>query len=344
MVSGGKINTVLCGDIGGTHTRLAVFCRGGRRVERNGYQKYENQNESSLEDIIEKYITHQNTGIDAAWLAIDGPIEDGRTKTTNLPWEISESDIKDHFGFNHVRLVNDLSAMAFSVPWLTDDEQVVLNPGMPRADGTIAVLAPGTGLGMAMLTRPEGRYHAVASEGGHTDFAPSHKNDPALWEFLHDRYGHVSNERVVSGPGLVNIYQWILHRNGNAEEDITESLKKNADPAEIITRSALDQTDENCISALDMFVSVFGSVAGNLALLCLATGGIYLGGGIPPKILPKLYKNSGPFFRSFISKGRFEEWMRKIPVHVITHDNPALLGVASMAFYDQPEPDSENTA
>ncbi len=339
-----NVKAILCGDIGGTHTRLGIFVGGKSRPRLTDYQEYQNEQENSLEDILEKFIRRIDSEVPAAWLAIAGPIENGETRTTNLPWKISEAAIKRRFKFTHVRLINDLSAMVFAVPWLTEKELTIINPGEPEDNGNVAVIAPGTGLGMALLIRHGRDYRSMASEGGHTDFAPSNEDEWELWKFLNKRFGHVSNERLLSGPGLVNIYHWIVQNKKHASADLTESKKKNQDLPEIITRSALDQTDPACEAALDMFVSILGAVAGNLALMGLTRGGIYLGGGIPPKILPKLYKNSGPFFKAFIRKGRFEEWVHKTPVNVITHDNPALLGIASMAFYDQPDSECERTA
>ena len=329
-----KIDAVLCGDIGGTHSRLAVFSRGSRRPEPSHYQTYENQDEKCLEDILERYIKRNDVDVNAACLAVAGPVENGRIKTTNLPWEISESGLKERFGFDHVRLINDLGAMAFSVPWLKNDEQVVINPGGPVREGNVAVIAPGTGLGMALLVSSRGNYQAIASEGGHTDFAPSNENEWGLWKFLNKRFGHVSNERLVSGPGLVNIYQWLYRKAPSGTPDYTDSKNKGTDPAETITRLALEQKDPVCVETLNRFVSIFGSVAGNQALMTLAGGGIYLGGGIPPKILAGLGRENGRFMQAFVSKGRFEPWMRNVPVRVIVHDNPALLGAAAAAFSD----------
>jgi glucokinase len=212
---------------------------------------------------------------------------------------------------------------------LNSDEFFPLNQAEPIKDRTLALIAPGTGLGIAMLIYQNNRYVPISSEGGHADFAPNNETENELWRYLHRRYGHVSIERVVSGPGLVNIYKWLKDSDRLNETDGLRQKLKEMDPAKIITEAALANKNEGCVKALNMFVSIIGAVAGNLALTGMTTGGVYLGGGIPPKILSKLKESI--FLKAFTNKGRFKELLENIPVNVILNDKAALIGAAHCA-------------
>jgi glucokinase len=204
-----------------------------------------------------------------------------------------------------------------------------LKPGNAVDKQTIALVAPGTGLGQALLVWIKDRYVPVSSEGGHADFAPTTDQEASLWRHLHEKLGHVSIEEVASGQGLVNIYAWLKASGNRAEPEWLKERMQTSDPAAVIAQAGLENKDPHCVEALDRFVSILGSVAGNLALIGLARGGVYLGGGIPPKILPKL--KGSAFQRSFVNKGRFETFLDKIPVHVILNDKAPLLGAAGYA-------------
>jgi glucokinase len=243
---------------------------------------------------------------------------------------IDERQLGESLGVTSVRLLNDLESIAYAIPRLMPEDLHALNVGQPASKGAIAVIAPGTGLGEAFLTWERGRYCAHASEGGHTDFAPTDILEWGLLRYLWDRYEHVSYERVCSGLGLPNIYAY-LKDSGQAEEPtwLADRLANAHDATPIIVNNALnkDECCELCERTLRTFVSILGAEAGNLALKTLATGGVYLGGGIPPRILPAL--DRAVFMRAFLSKGRFEEFLARVPVYVILNPRAPLLGAAA---------------
>ncbi len=324
--------SVLAGDIGGTKTYVGLFHMGKRRPVLRCFESYPSREASGLGDIIKRFLNSHLTTIANACFGIAGPILNGRCKTTNLPWEVSELQIKRRFKWTQVSLINDLTATSLAVPILNGREVISLNKAKTRKEQNIALIAPGTGLGEALLLFQNKVYVPVPSEGGHADFAPTNKLEVELWQYLKERFDHVSTERVLSGPGLFNIYSW-LRESGRYEEPsgLAKRIKKE-DPARVITEAAIDEKDPLCVESLNMFVSIFGAAAGNLALTGMTTGGVYLGGGIPPKILPTL--KSGLFMKAFQKKGRFKDVLEKIPVKVILNERAALLGAAIKAFED----------
>lgn len=227
-------------------------------------------------------------------------------------------------------MINDLSATAFAIPYLNKNEIFILNKGKAHKGGHLALIAPGTGLGQSIVVFEKGRYIPVPSEGGHADFAPKNEREVELWRYLKTQYGHVSLERILTGQGLSDIHSFLIH-SGLYHETV-RFLKKNkdTDPAIVISEEAINGKTKSCKAALDMFVSILGSAAGNLALTGMTTGGIYLGGGIPPKILPKLKEDI--FFSSFTDKGRFKGLLQNMPVYVILNDKAAFMGAAARAF------------
>jgi glucokinase len=321
---------VLAGDVGGTKTNLGLFLKGKRRPLAKAIETYPSRKALNLEQIIEQFLAKHPVSISSACLGIAGPVKNGRCKTTNLPWTVSERKIKNRFGWDKMRLINDLAATAWAVPVLTEREFFALNRQRPARGGNLGLIAPGTGLGMALLVSKDGQYVPVPSEGGHSDFAPQSEAELALWLYLSQRVGHVSVERVLSGPGLFIIYCWLKY-TGQAEEPawLAEKISEN-DPSRVIAEAALVDEQPLCVKTLDLFVSIFGAAAGNLALTGLTTGGVYLGGGIPPKILPKLKEDI--FMKAFTNKGRFRWLLGQIPVRVIMNDKAALLGAACCAF------------
>lgn len=321
---------VLAGDIGGTKTNLGLFLKGKRRPRLKVIETYPSRDAPNLESIIDRFLKKHQFSMTNACFGIAGPVVNGRCKTTNLPWIVSEVRIKKRFKWEHVRLINDLTATAKGIPFLNSRELFPLNKARARKRQNIGLVAPGTGLGEALLIYREGCYIPVSSEGGHADFSPNNKDEVNLWQHLHHRFGHVSIERVLSGSGLANIYSW-LKESGRYKEPIWLSKKiKEMDPARVITEAAMNNRNSLCIKSLNMFVSILGAVAGNLALTATASGGIYLGGGIPPKILPKL--KDGLFMKAFTNKGRFQDFLEKIAVRVILNDRAALLGAAYCAL------------
>jgi glucokinase len=323
---------ILAGDIGGTNTRLGLFTIGKDRPVASTTQTYPSRKAAGLEDILDLFLKTKGVPIAGACFGIAGPVKDGRCRATNLPWEVSEKQIKRRFQWERVRLINDLSAMAYAIPALRKKELFALNQGRRRPNDPIGLIAPGTGLGMALLIQNNQRHIPIASEGGHADFAPKNADESRLWQYLHDSLGHVSIERVLSGPGLVNIYSWLKHTGRETEPDWLARRMQAEDPARVISATALKKKTPICVKTLDVFVSVFGAVSGNLALIGLTRAGIYLGGGIAPQILEKL--REGIFMKAFADKGRFAKFMRQIPVDVILHEQPALLGAAICAFTD----------
>jgi glucokinase len=321
---------VLAGDIGGTKTNLGFFRQGRTRPAAKVIETYSSREAPNLEWIIARFLDKHQVPVQSACFGIAGPVINGRCQTTNLPWYVAEDKIKKRFEWAHVSLINDLTATAHAIPLLNNRELFRLNKAKSRKGQNLALVAPGTGLGKALLIFRDGEYVPVPSEGGHIDFSPNTEAEIKLWRYLHKRFGHVSVERVLSGPGLVNIYLWLKDTGRHRIPTWLARNMEEMDPARAITEAALDGKHPVCVAALNMFVSIFGAVAGNLALIAMTTGGVYLGGGIPPKILPKLKESM--FMQAFTNKGRFSELLEKIPVRVILNEQAALLGAAHCAL------------
>ena len=321
---------ILAGDIGGTKTHMGLFQPGKHRPVLKIMETFPSSNSSSLESIINQFMNTHRIPIRNACFGIAGPVMNGRCSATNLPWTISEDRIKKRFKWQHVSLINDLTATAFAVSILNSREMRSLNRARIKSRQNIGLIAPGTGLGQAILVMKDSGFVTVASEGGHADFAPNNETEALLWQHLHNRFGHVSLERVISGPGLYNIYAWLISSGRYRETARLSQKVKKQDPAKIISETALKDKDPLCVETLNMFVSILGAAAGNLALTGMTTGGVYLGGGIPPKIMPFLKKSR--FIKAFQDKGRFRELLKNISVKVIINDRAALLGAALHAF------------
>jgi glucokinase len=321
----GEGDMLLAGDIGGTKTRLALYSadRGPQPTEEATFRSADY---ASLESVIEEFLANVGASVDRAVFGVAGPVVEGESHTTNLPWVISEASLQEAFGLKHAKLLNDLEATAHGVPNLDPADLALLNDASPRS-GTKVVVAPGTGLGEAVLFYQDDQYHVLPSEGGHTDFAPSNLFEIRLLRYLMGKFGHVSYERVCSGSGMPNIYAF-LKKQGFAPElpEMKEALKRADDPTPIIVEKAMAGECELSIATLNSFVSILGSEAGNLTLKVMATGGVYLGGGIPPKILSKL--KDGTFMAAFVNKGRFAEMLAQIPIYVILNEKTALFGAA----------------
>ena len=320
----------MAGDIGGTKTRLGLFVAGKQRPVARATAKFSSRQSRSLEVIIDQMLARYPAKIKKACFGIAGPVINGVSRTTNLPWVVSEQKLQKRFGWQQVRLINDLGSTALAIPLLVHREVKALNSVNVHKNQNIGLVAPGTGLGLALLVFVDGRYRPVASEGGHAGFAPADESEIELWQYLQARFGHVSAERVLSGRGLVNIYDWL--KSGG---DMTESLQihqamRATDPARVISENAINGHDPLCRAALQRFCRIFGSIAGNLALTGMTTGGLYLGGGIPPQIIPAL--ETADFMDAFIAKGRFKDFMNKIAVRVILNDRASLLGAAHCAL------------
>lgn len=325
MKAESRMPLVLAGDVGGTKTVLGLFSVDPVRPKTEVETSFASREASDLETLIERFLQQQGVEPAAACFGVAGPVTDGECRATNLPWRISENDIQARFGFPRVVLLNDLTATAHAIDLLRAEELYALNPTSPKS-ARVGLVAPGTGLGMALLLGTDQNRRCVPSEGGHMDFAPVHRNDLGLWEYLHRRFGHVSVERLVSGPGLVNIYSYLKDTGAYEEPEWLARQMESEDSAKAISQAALADKALLAVEALARFASILGSVSGNLALIGLTTGGIYLGGGIAPQILPELSK--GGFLKAFSDKGRFRDLVAKIPVRVILNPRAALLGAA----------------
>mgnify|MGYP006277498635 CR=1 FL=1 len=319
---------LLAGDIGGTKTNLAVYSResGVRAPLREA--TFPSGEFSSLGALIQEFLADGDHPVEKASLGVAGPVIEGRVEVTNLPWNLEESRLERELGLSSVRLLNDLLAVAHAVPLLEEEDLHTLREGQP-GDGNRAVIAPGTGLGKAFLTWDGTRYQPFPSEGGHADFAPRGEVQIDLLRHLQTRFDHVSCERVCSGSGIPNLYRFLVD-SGAAPEPawLKQKIRESPDPTPVIINSALDPGVDCrvCQLTLELFVSILGAEAGNLALEVLATRGVYLGGGIPPRILDVL---QGPMFlEAFTAKGRLSDLMAAVPVYVITNPKAALLGAA----------------
>jgi glucokinase len=316
---------LLAGDIGGTKTNLAIYSADSGLTPR-AQGTFQSAEYPSLKAVLAEFLADSGLRVEKAVFGVAGPVVGGQSSATNLPWLISEGELEAALGLREARLLNDLEATAYGVRHLEDDDLFPLNDA-PARSGTKAVVAPGTGLGEAILFYQDGHYHVIPSEGGHTDFGPTNLFELRLLRHLMGKFGHVSYERIASGKGLPNIYAFLKKQGYAAESpEMKKALRKADDPTPIIVQKAMAGECELSIATLNSFVSILGSEAGNLALKVMAVGGIYLGGGIPPKILSKL--KDGTFMAAFVNKGRFAEVLAQIPVYVILNERTALLGAA----------------
>jgi len=320
---------LLAGDIGGTKTNLAVFSPEDGPRAPLAEATFPSADYPSLEALVREFLSQVSLSVERASFGVAGPVVASRATITNLPWVMEETQLQETLNLSSVRLLNDLNAIAHAVPFLEPADRHTLNAGQQAPDGAMAIVAPGTGLGEAFLTWDGTRYRPHASEGGHADFAPTHPLEVELLRYLQGRFERVSYERVCSGRGLPNIYAY-LKDSGYADEPawLTEQLAAADDPTPIIVNTALDSQKgcELCVATLNAFVSILGAEAGNLALKVLASGGVYLGGGIPPRILPALEQQR--FIEAFRRKGRMSDLLARVPVHVILNPKVALLGAA----------------
>ncbi|WP_242360508.1 glucokinase [Anaeromyxobacter sp. SG17] len=321
---------ILAGDIGGTNARLATFdVRGGRPALR-ALRIYPSDRFGRLEEILERFLREEGGSIDSAAFGVAGPLRAGVVVTTNLPWVVDADGLAAALGLAEVVLMNDLEALAWSLDVLGADALGTIHAGRPDPSAARAVIAAGTGLGEAALLSISGRLVALPSEGGHADFAPRTDLEIELLRWLRARHGRVSWERVLSGPGLGDAYRFLRERSGVPEPPELARAIAGAGAAKAVSSAALEGRDPVCAAALDLFASAYAAEAGNLALRVLATGGVFLGGGIAPHIVPWLRR--GVFHEVFTGKGRLAALLEEIPVHVILDDRAGLLGAARRAM------------
>ena len=316
---------ILAGDIGATKTLLALFERRPVRPAPIVVRSFWTRQFQSLGDMVAAFLASEGVNqnrIEAACFGVAGPVLDGRSSLTNVGWAVVASDVRDRFALQEVELLNDLEAMAWSVPVLAATELDTLQVGARAPSGNAVVIAAGTGLGMAILLRAGAAFLPVASEGGHADFAPRTAREVQLLNALTEWYGRAQWEDILSGPGLVNLHRF-THKTPCLQ---VPSTMEPAEKPSAISTAALERRCVQCVESLDLFTSIYGSAAGNLALTATATGGVYVGGGIAPKILPAL--RGGQFMAAFGAKAPMERLLARTPVHIILNPEVGLLGAA----------------
>lgn len=316
---------ILAGDIGGTKTLLALFSLDSKDLKPIFQKHYSNVHYTSLHEIIVEFLEENGIKPRLACFGIAGPIENGVCNATNLPWVIDSQKIKAQFKFDKVLLINDLEANAIGIEALTVKDLHVLRKGVTKPLFNKALISAGTGLGQAMIFYDGKNYIPSASEGGHTDFAPQTEDEFQLLQYLQKKYsGHVSYERLLSGMGLVNIYRFLIE-SGKCEESaiVREAMQKEHD-AEVISGFGKTKKCDACVKAVNWFCSIYGAQAGNLALQTFCLSGIYIGGGIAPKMIEQIEQSN--FLTSFTNKGRFSTLLNQIPINIILREDTALLG------------------
>jgi glucokinase len=324
---------ILAGDIGGTKTVLALFEQTEAGLQPVRDATFKSQEHPSLEDILARFLRGGPKAVPrVACFGVAGAVINGKCDTTNLPWHLDETVLAAAVGAPRGKLLNDLEAAAYGMLYLRPDELCVLNPDAPPAGpGNVAVIAAGTGLGEAMLYWDGERHHPMASEGGHADFAPRTDQEIELLRYLRaKRGGHVSYERVLSGPGFSDLYTFLRDSGYAPETPALREKLKSGEPNVVITQLGMAGEDRLCAATVELFCTIYGAEAGNLALKCMAVGGVFVGGGVAPKILPAL--QSGSFLRGFTDKGRFADLLNRIQVRVALNPRAPLLGAAHFAL------------
>lgn len=320
---------ILAGDIGGTSARLAAYEVGAGSLRMAIEKTYPSAKYPGLGEIVGQFVAEHQIRITHACCGIAGPVREGRVQTPNLPWLIEGAALARQLGIAGFTLINDLEANAWGIGALGPDDIVTLNAGVPAVTGNAAVIAAGTGLGEAGLFWDGTEHRPFACEGGHVDFAPRSELEIELLQYLMKKFGRVSYERLVSGPGLCNIHEFLRESGRGQETPAVLEAMREKDAAAVIAQAALDNRSALCVQALDVFVSIYGAEAGNVVLKMMALGGLYVGGGIAPKIIAKL--RDGTFMRAYLAKGRMQPLVEATPVHVILNSNTALLGAARYA-------------
>jgi glucokinase len=325
---------ILAGDVGATKTRVALFEAAAPGPRPVAEETFPSAAHAGLSSILAAFRRAHPAPIGAACVGVAGPVRDGRCSTTNLPWVIDAREVARDLGLSSALVLNDLEASAWALPCLEPRQLLTLHPGAPDPGGNAALVSPGTGLGEAGLYWDGRRHRPFATEGGHASFAPADDLQAGLWRHLRARHRHVSWERVLSGPGLVSLYAFLRDTGRGEEPEWLRDALRRDDPAAVISDAALAGRSELCGQALDLFVRLLGTEAGNFALSVMATGGVYLGGGIVPKILPRL---QGPaFLEAFVAKGRMRPLLESMPVRAVLDDRIALLGAARRVLEEAP--------
>lgn len=325
---------ILAGDVGGTKTRLGLFSYDGVRLHLTKVERYASGEFPSFAEIVKKFLAYAGVSakeIERACFGIPGPVINGMVKVTNLPWEFGEKDLSKELGIPKIRLVNDLVSTAAAIPTLPEKSFTTIYSGLgTHPFGPSVVVAPGTGLGHALLHRSEkGSITLIASEGGHANFAPTCDTQYELLKYIQKTKGHASVESLVCGPGVTNIYSFLRDTGKYKENSELAAALQEGDDAGVIAKRALDGDTGICGKTMELFMEILGAHASNIMLTFLATGGVYLGGGIPPKILPLLQGEA--FLKGYLMKGKCKDKVEATPVRVIADDSASLHGAAEIA-------------
>ncbi len=319
---------LLAGDIGGTKVSLALF-EEDKQFQCVEEKTFHSRDFSDFSSLLHHFLTpFPHISISRAGFGIAGPVQDGICRATNLPWTLSAEELQHQCKIPHVFLLNDLEASGWGLQFLSSSKYVTLNEGKIINDNQVLISA-GTGLGEAGLFWDTKIHQPIATEGGHTDFAPCNEEQVELFSYLYKQYKHVSYERVLSGFGLYQIYRFLVDTQKEERDPEIEAISTKLEPQRLVIEKALEGLSTACIHAVEIFISIYGAEAGNLALKYLARGGVYLGGGLAPRLLP-FFKHGG-FMSAFTAKGRFSSLMQDIPIHLILEDTTALLGAAHYA-------------
>lgn len=318
---------ILAGEIGATHTRLAAFETEGNRLQRVVEKNYMSQQHDGLSGILSDFIKTEGIPVHSACFGVAGPVRAGRSKISNLPWVIDAREVAKQLKLNAVGLLNDLEAYAYGIDGLESKDFITLSGGVEEAEGNRAVISAKTGLGMAGLYWDGFRHHPFACEGGHADFAPRNDLQMELLAYLQKKYGRISCERILSGPGIKNIYDFLRDAHKADEPEwVRAQMNAAPDPPALISQVALEGKAAICDQTLSIFVSVFGAETGNCALNFMSTGGIFIGGSIAAKIVPKM--KDPVFLESFLDKGRMETILKDMPVKIVASDDCGMIGAA----------------
>lgn len=320
---------VLAGDIGGTNARFGLFAVGEGSFQAVATATFPSRSLLSLDEGLKRFLHDHPTSVTSACFGVAGPVIRGVCHVTNLPWIVSEEDIRREFGFEKVVLVNDLVATAHAVESLTEEDVLTIQQGQADPSGNIVLLAPGTGLGVSFLFNIQGSMYPVASQGGHVDFAPTSDQEIYIFQRLRKRFPRVSLESVASGSGIVEIYRALRQIRQVKESYVNEMDSSEPISADVITRRSVDDSDPLCLETVRTFLSVVGSAAGNLILTCMATKGLYMAGGILPRVIPIV--REGGLMDSLLNKGQFRDLLSQVPVHLILNQSAGLLGAARVA-------------
>ena len=322
---------VLAGDIGGTKTAIAVIEMDARSLAIKRFHRYPSADFGSLEEILAEFLAQVSHLPRVAAFGVAGPVRQGKARVTKLPWTIDERRLASEIGIRRVGVLNDFVAAALGIPYLKPRQLAWISRGVPEPGGPIALIGAGTGLGQAALFEAAGRREPLPSEGGHADFGPRNSLEDGLVRFVRGKAGRVSRDRLLSGEGLALMYDFLSAKEvARQSPRVLRAFESEKDRAAIISRFGLAGRDRLCREALSLFVSIYGSEAGNLALQYRATGGVFVGGGIAPKILPALSDEA--FLQSFRSKPPMEEFLSRIPVRVVKEPRLGLFGAAAAAY------------